>query len=264
MRSQLFVLSVGFLIGCGGGSDKPKLPDAKVFMDAAIDAAPVCSVKCESNICDGMNGSPAPGTSDFPALVLGSEQMRVSGNWFYSPTMGGLMGRTIFSVGGSVNDVGGTRDIIIFDVVKPQPGNFPTNTAINFDPDPTAATPVAYALFFGDAVVVNDQIQSIAQLYYASNGSTTLTAIGETDGQQITGTITATNFREVDQMSGADVPGGCTASLGGLNYFLTQMAGAFQPTQPGEINGWKPLSADEWTAVRAKIDDLRARGVLPY
>ena len=59
MRSKLFILSVGFAIGCGGGSDNPKLPDAKVFMDAAIDAAPVCSTRrvMPHSMASGVSGA---------------------------------------------------------------------------------------------------------------------------------------------------------------------------------------------------------------
>ena len=63
MRSTLFILSSITVAACGGGSDT-KTPDAaKVFLDSGADAASACSVVCESHICDGMDGSPAPGST---------------------------------------------------------------------------------------------------------------------------------------------------------------------------------------------------------
>lgn len=229
------------LVGCGG-DDGPKVmvrPDAPmmVFMDAPV---ATCAVK-----------------TDLGSLSLGSTATPLSSDWFYVPTSGPNMGKTIFSVGGSLpaSISGGTTtlpDLLIYEVVKPTAG-FVTNTPYNNDPDPNAAY-VAAAFVFGDYDSAN---QTIGNFFYASNGATTLTMISEPDGSLIAGSSSATMFREVDD-AGSDIAGGCRTAVGGLAFNLTQMATPFTGQKP-DPNGIQPLTPDEWRGVQQILAKYRAQ-----
>ena len=238
MRSKLFVLSVAFAAGCGGGGGKKaNLVDAMID-SPTIDTPPACAVM-----------------ASLGNLNLGSAAAPVAGEWFDTTRGGSLMGRTVLSIGGRLPSSTATLlDVLIVDYVKPATGNFQTNTAINFDPNPKSAPPVAMSYVFGD---FDMGAMTVQNFYYASNGSITLNAVGTTNGAPINGSptltppggVSATNYREIDDMNN-DVAGGCTTSLGGLGFFLTEMMGtAFQNQDPSQFEGLKPLTVEEWTAI---------------
>jgi len=232
MRTQMFgSFLLAALVGCGGGGGGDSRPDAKIFLDAPIDAPPMCAV-----------------TASLGGLSLGSMAMPVSADNFDQPTMGPFMGRTVFSVGGRLPSSTATLlDVLIVDYVKPVAGGFLTNTAVNFDPNPNAVY-VAASYLFGD---FDSSAMTVQNFYYANSGSVTLTQIAEANGSPINGTVAATNYREVDD-AGADVAGGCTTALTGLAFNLVEMT-AFQPGQvaPG---GLIPLTPDEMKAAREMIN----------
>lgn len=210
MRTQLFVVfAVSSLVACGG-EDAPSTPDAKVYMDAAPDTAPACGI-----------------TGPLGQLSFGSMQMRQSGDWFQTPTSGPLMGRTVFYIGaGLPGSTATAADVLSFQVVKPMTGDFTTGSAINFDADPTSTTAVASSYVVVD---YNSSTKTSAQVLWAGSGSITLTAIGEDNGDMITGSVSTTSYREINQMTGADIAGGCTLDLMGISFALTQMASPFAP-----------------------------------
>lgn len=237
MRTQMFgSILLAALVGCGGGGGGNNRPDAKIFLDAPIDAPATCSV---------MN--------DLGGLSLGSMAMPVSNNWFETPMSGPFMNRTVLSIGGRLpSSTAALLDVLIVDYVKPVAGNFTTNNPVNFDPNPNSVYEAA-SYVFGDADPNSNPLQ-VANFYYASNGSITLTQVGEAEGSPINGTVAATNYRDVDDQ-GADVPNGCTTALMGLSFNLVQMTPMMlQPPgepAPGQLI---PLTPDEWKRARAIIN----------
>ena len=237
MRTQMFGLSIVLagLIGCGGGGGS-KSPDSKIFLDAPIDAAPACGVM------DSLGGLNL--VSTMPQDYIDTDRM------------GSLAGRTVLSIGGRLpSSTQALIDVLIVDYVKPTAGGFVLNNAINFDPNPAAAPYVAASYVFGD---FDSAAMTIQNFYYASTGSITVTAVGETSGAAIKGMVAATNYREVDDQN-ADVPGGCTTSLTGLMFDVVHNGMNFQndTTQPGP-NTLIPLTKAEWAAV----NEMRAaRGI---
>lgn len=240
MRTQLFVaFAMSSLVACGG-DDAPVTPDAKVFMDAPPDMTPAC-------------------LAEIPAgtLSLGSMQMRRSGDYFVVPESGPHMGKTVFFMGaGLPGSTAAVADILAFEYVEPDSGGFVTDAAISFETDGAMTNYVAAAYILAD---VNRSAMTIGQVYWASSGALTLTDIGESDGSMITGSVNTTNLREISQMTGADVPGGCTASLTGLSFALTQMAATmpFAPekTPSGDL---LELTEDEKLFLLGQIERLRA------
>jgi len=231
---RLLALPVLFLaVGCGSdGTKKPQLLDAKVFLDAGVDAAPTCAV---------------PNT--FGALTLSNGGAPVESDWFFVPTMGADAGKTVLSIGaGLPGSTATVRDIIVVNYVKPLTG-FALNTAVPFDPSPTSATSVAYAYILGD---YDTGTKMEAMDYFGSTGSITLTAVGESDGSAITGSFAASTYREIDE-NGADVANGCTSSLGKLDFLLKQKAMAFTGNEIGISPNSKLSKAD----VRAIMDRVQ-------
>jgi hypothetical protein len=208
MRSSLFLLLAAPLVVACGDDDGGKitLPDAKVFMDAAIDAPLACSVE-----------------SSLGQIATGTNQARRMGDWFDVVTSGPDAGKTYFYViGVAASSTQGAIDGVLVEYVKPTSG-FATGSALNFITDPTATTPGPVAYAFGD---LNPQNNSFAHFFWASNGSLTVTNIGEADGSMINGSVSQTNFRQINDMTGADIPGGCTTMLPSMTFALTQMASA--------------------------------------
>jgi hypothetical protein len=109
------------------------------------------------------------------------------------------------------------------------PGTF------TFDPDPKAAMPVALA--FGEQGVMG---MTSEKTLYATSGSITFTAIGQTMGSPIRGSISATTLREIDAQ-GNLVTGGCMSMLAGLQFFLTQSETVTRtgPQEPASAETWK-------------------------
>ncbi|MBA3499538.1 MAG: hypothetical protein M4D80_19760 [Myxococcota bacterium] len=244
MRTQLFSsILLAALVGCGGGGGSNK-PDAKIFLDAPIDAPPMCAVM---NSLGGLTLAGGMGMPPPPAM----------GDWVDTNRGGSLMGRTVISIGGRLpSSTAALLDILIVDYVKPTTGGYMLNTPITIDPNPLAMPYVAASYVYGD---LDTSAMTVQNFYYASPGGTiTFTQAGDVNGAMIAGMQGMTNYREIDEMN-ADVPGGCTTSLTALNFTLVHQDAAFQAGQsaPG---GLVPLTKDEWKAVNA----MRARmGNLP-
>jgi hypothetical protein len=214
MRAQLFgsILLVA-AVGCGGGGKKNEEVDAKVFMDAAPDAPAACAV---------------------PATLMGlnfTVPAAMARDWFLTPMMGPNMGRLTFSlIGGYPMTASPMLDAIIVEYARPTGGQFTTGAAVNFDTNPVGAT-TAISVVLGDCTVMNNTIQSCMQEFFANSGSVTFTTIAETQGSTIAGMVASTNYRQINSMTGADVPGGCTTNLPGMMISVAQGANTtpFEP-----------------------------------
>jgi hypothetical protein len=168
---------------------------------------------------------------------------------FDTPTDGPNKGKKVFTMGLLFPN---TTNAVIFEVVKPAAG-FANGMSVNFDPSPTAAYMAASYLLGG----LDQQAMTVKQLMYASNGSLTFSAIAEAPGSSINGTVTPTNYREIDQMTGADVAGGCTSALQGAQFFLKEKA-AFAPSDAAQPE-FQVMSPAQLAALRAQLDRLQAQ-----
>jgi hypothetical protein len=56
-----------------------------------------------------------------------------------------------------------------------------------------------------------------------SGGSITFREISEAPFGNITGAVTMTAYREIDQVTYADVPNGCTSTMMSIELYLRQM-----------------------------------------
>jgi hypothetical protein len=97
--------------------------------------------------------------------------------------------------------------------------------------------------------------------YWGATGSIKFTSIGENDNNIIDGTTAPLTWREIDEM-GADVAGGCTASMGmgqniGFSFYLqqTNLPDAFQPVQNSNGTRTRTLNAKQMKAVNKYIDE---------
>jgi len=247
------------LVACGGGGNSK--PDAKIFLDAPIDAPAACSVKCElkppvtmADLCDGDN---------YKSISFGSDAMPVSGDYFFDfgADAGPLANRTAFSIGLIVSESDTLADVMFIRALKPTTGPFPTGTAIAMDPDPNSATPAAFSFLFGDVMILNGQIQpmTVTQDYWATAGAITFTTIAEADASIVKGQTAPIVWSEID-MAGAVVANGCKINMGmptgmnGFGFTLKQMASAFQPEGPQYINGMRVLNADEMKIVNDYVN----------
>lgn len=208
---RLLALPVLFVaVGCGSdGTKKPMLLDAKVYLDAGVDAEPGCGVK--PNL-----GGLALGDAQAPA---GS--MAPGADWYevFPATALALAGKSYFDLGaGLPPNISGDAigDTLVVRYIKPQ-GGYLLNTAIPLNPDPAETVPVAYAFLYTDVTAANEY----NKFYFASSGTLTLTASNENDGGITTGMVSGVNFREVDPDTNADVPGGCTTKVA-VSFTLKQ------------------------------------------
>ena len=216
-KMSILPLALMSVVACGGDDPKPMIttPDAKVFMDAP--APPPCSVD----------------KAGFGTLGLGTMAAPLESDWFEMPTMGPYMGKTVFALGGGLPGSTMTvRDTLIILLPKGT-GGFPmTAQMLDTTGNPTATTP-AYGYILGD---YDTGTMDFVNLYWPSSGSITVTAIAEPDGSAITGSVTAIDFREIDDSG--DVANGCTTKIGGLNFNLKQKAMA--ATGKGDDNVLDP------------------------
>jgi hypothetical protein len=198
----------------GGGNNTP-MPDAKVFMDAAIDSPPACALP-----------------ASFPGGTLGSDAMRQSLNWISKNAQTMAITFRILIPLDMTN-----KNFVQF-VVPKQGASWTVNTPLNFEADPTKlATAAAFALV---AENLNTQTGTADKLYLASSGSITFTEIAQTAGAKITFSTTAANFRQVDAMTGAVVAGGCTTMVGMHQVYVQQMtAVTFVPPGEPSPDGWR-------------------------
>jgi hypothetical protein len=191
----------------------------------------------------------------FQGLSLGTMAMPApAGDYFDTVTNGPDAGKVLFILGaGLPGSMTGAVDALFIEVIKPAAG-FATGTAYNFNTDPNAATYVAASYILED---VNSQAMSYTRIMYASSGSVTFSMIGENNGAAIRGTVPATNFREVNEMTGADVAGGCTVSLASLAFFTSQQA-ARQAEYPMWSDGSRPLTQEELGFIGDQVAQIRA------
>ena len=153
---RLLALPVLFVaVGCGSdGTKKPMLLDAKVFLDAGIDAAPACSVM-----------------ASLGSLTIGAAAPAM-GNYFSIPMSGPDMGKKQFNLAGNLPSSTATeKDQLIFEYQKPAAGGFALTQKI-FEPSANAPTTVD-AFLLGD-VTGTPPNSNIAHFYWATTGALTL------------------------------------------------------------------------------------------
>lgn len=198
MRSRW--LALFSLVACRDDSGHCLCLDAGEPRDAPIDAA------CPPS---------------FDTLSVGSAGMPVvsaTGSWFLTTTAGDTFFH--FSV---TFERSHTPDVLEFAVREATSGQpYLTGTPNDFDPNPVPTPRTAYSYFVEDL-----KAASYGRVWWASNGSITLNNIGKTAGSMVDGTVSATMYREVDIMTGADLPSGCTLSLAALTFWLKQDVDAF-------------------------------------
>jgi hypothetical protein len=234
MRYQMSGFAFLFaVVGCGGNGDGGKvmvMADAKSVMDAPADAAKVCSVM-----------------SSLGALSLGA-MTAVTNDFFIGPDAN-TNNKVIFLLAaGLPGSMQGNADVLAVEVVKPQAGFLP-NMTYNFDPNPTNAMYAAQSYILEDFTGM-----AYTRVLHASTGSVTFTSIGEADNASIKGSVAATNYREIDEQTGADVAMGCTTSLMGLQFNLIQKAAMMR-----EVPEDGMLSKAQMSAIATAIESVHAQ-----
>lgn len=214
------------LIACGGDDDGGGgvvVPDAKVFMDAPPVQGPACLFP-----------------ASIPAFTLPESGAPPSMSWIRKGTSGALNGVTYFGITIGL-DADGKMEV---DFLVPRPTDgFKTNTPYAFSTDPKAmGLPPALA-------IASDNIDAQGNPYrtlWASSGTLTFTAVGQTQGDAINATISTTNLREIDD-NGADVAGGCMTSFAGITLNLQQsttIQGPSVPTGAPQRIDWSAATTD--------------------
>lgn len=184
-----------------GSGDDAGMTDGAGSGDAMTDAMHVCYT---------------PATIQM--LSLGTAAQPVGNDWFQTPTTGPNAGKKTFFVGGQLGQTPPVTALIV-EVVKPSAGyvlNQPY--VLSTDANPNLAY-TARAYLYGDFEATTNTYK---QYLYASNGSVTFSAINDTSGSSINGTMTMVAFREVTESTGAVVPDGCMTLLMGMEFHLTQ------------------------------------------
>ncbi|MBX3156199.1 MAG: DUF4215 domain-containing protein [Deltaproteobacteria bacterium] len=261
---------------CGGGKDPVDIIDSApkaVCGNGQLESPEQCD---DGNTADG-DGCSSTCTTEttvcslkdtIPGLTLmsGPNPPDLYHNQLTGPNMGrkrlSFGGRLPAELGVDNSQPPNDNDFLIVELFATA-GVFVTNQAKNFDSRPGAAADMvpydAAAFIFGDADL---QSGDLVNLYWAQSGSITLTATSETQGQKTTGSISATNFSDVD-MTGNVIPGGCATSIGGLNFDLTQGAetpdqkpGAARILQPGDVGA---LTVSEVAALEKMLEQRRAK-----
>jgi hypothetical protein len=188
-------------------------------MDAAVDAPHLCGI-------DPMIGN----------LTFGSMTTPVARNNFDKPTMGPDAGRLEFFIAARLGmNTTPPIDALIIDVLQPgtamAPTPFQTSVPYNFEPDATTTSSIAAdAYLLGD---LDQMAQTVQNFYWAQSGSVTFStfetpkvntaATGQpSNGSKHFGTVTMVPFKEIDQMTGALLDGGCASTMGGLGFFVQQ------------------------------------------
>jgi hypothetical protein len=196
----------GAACGDDGGSGTP---DAPMIDAPPADTAPACTALMAM----------------YGGLTFGSMNMRQSGDWVTTDQNNVTAFVLAARLPGSSMD-NTAIDGMVITATKPTAG-FTLNTPLSFDPSPTAQDPLASISIVAD---LNLTTMTAAQAFQGANGTLTLSAVGEANGNPTTGVVSAVNFREINQTTGADVPSGCTSMIMGMNFFLTEMnPAAIQP-----------------------------------
>jgi hypothetical protein len=221
MRTQLFgsFVALAALVGCGGDDGKIKVPDAKKFMDAAVDAPHLCGI------------DPTIGN-----LTFGSMTTPIARNNFDRPDMGADAGRLEFFIAARLGmNTTPPIDALFIDVLQPgtamAPTPFQTGVPYNFEPDATTQGSItADAYLLGD---LDQTAMTVQNFEWAQSGSVTFSTFETpkantaaagmaSNGSKHFGTVTMVPFKEIDQMTGELIDGGCMTTMGGLGFFVQQ------------------------------------------
>jgi cysteine-rich repeat protein len=240
MRIATAVTFTLFAAACGGDPDPividPDGPSA-ICGNSIVETA--AGEQCDDgNTADGdgcsstcqMEVALCSVLPDLTSLGLGSAQMRTPNDWFDTPATGPNMGRKYLVIVArlppDLSTPGSTGEDALVIELGAVGGAFIINTAKNFDTSVGAAAGTApydaRASIIGDFVIAGGQL-NFEKFYGARSGAITITEIGENNGNAIDGSVNATNFAEVDDQ-GNVVAAGCTTSMDGLTFALTQMA----------------------------------------
>jgi len=173
--------------------------------DASVDATPDAPHVCYTPL-------------DIGGATFGTTGNPIVSEWFDTPTSGPNAGKKEFVVSAQLDQTSPT-DVLAFVVARPT-GGFVANQAYAFATDATPNLPYsALALMYGDFVTATTTYQ---QYLFAANGSVTFSQIGETSNSTITGTMNPTDFREVNEATGAVIPNGCTTRIGTVTFYLRE------------------------------------------
>ena len=154
--------------------------------------------------------------ADLGTLTLGNQGGgEATSNWFSTSGTD-----TLLTIGASL-PTGSPPDVMIITVVRPAAG-FPLNQNIPFATtySPPPANQTGFMIWGDYDTTVNPATHQ--QMLFASNGSIRFTAIGQNNGDLITGTVSMTDFREVNEATAAPVVPGCTTKVGGIAFYLKQ------------------------------------------
>jgi hypothetical protein len=257
-------LTTAATAACGGGTNPPKIIDSPEAVDSPQAAAcPVCGPDspCTSNgaqattmggliLAADANGTPIPANSCNPG---GNSPC----DWFTIPTAGANTGKkSFFILAGTPAELntGDSGSEVTIGIELVSNGAFVAGTT-NFATDPTAitsaqlfATPMGTTAYSAIAYVVNVSGTTINALYMSTSGSIMVTQINDQPNGVIKGTVSTTNFSETDGMT----TGGCTTSLDGLTFAMTQ--GAVTPLQgpaDGTGGGISNRAEEMYKAIKA-------------
>jgi len=236
MLNRLFaVLVVPLATACGGGGSPPPVivdsPPDKEDSPAALECPPT-----------GLAG--AIGTDADPAGPDGCGAGAC--DWYQVPTMGPNTGVNTFAFAIGIE---GTDDQLQFDFASP----FLLNMPQNFLTDATSTTAFPASAAYLQVVGGN-----VERLMFPMDGTITLTAQSDALNGLTKGTISMTNFREIDQTTGADVAGGCTNTVNGLTFVLEQgVANVQKPTRAPGTDNTIPAIKGRLTATTAPATMIR-------
>ncbi|MBA2540858.1 MAG: hypothetical protein H0V17_14560 [Deltaproteobacteria bacterium] len=242
------VLVVPLATACGGGGSPTPVPVDTTAPDPDGPASVVCPVDMAmgglvfamSAGADGMGGT----ADDVPIPATACGEMPC--NWYEKPATGPNMTKRIFVLGARLppdidtDTTNADPNIIIFELVSTNE-TFVLNQPTNFSTDPAVVGSVTGFNSMGStayqaAAYLIGNVSStgmFTHLYSSSSGSITLTAAGTTADTEIRGSVTATNFREVDGQ--AEIAGGCTGALDGMSFAMIQGAAAAKPNSDPAI-----------------------------
>jgi hypothetical protein len=222
--TSLLAIPFVALVGCGGDDGETPKPKPDAAVNNPVDAPPAatCSISPEAIGGLTLTGSMAVDNYIIPDAGSPNEGVKT----------------LIFGAALPDSKVGNIADWMVFEAVRPSTGYIP-EVPYNFDPNPAADTYVAAAYIFGDSDLQN----TLANFYYAKNGSITFTSITEGTGT-IAGSVSAVMYREIDDQ-GAEVTTGCHPSTEGVDFMLMQKAGAVARTTEQGASGFTPMTTEQ-------------------
>ncbi len=195
-------------------------PLPQLTADAQSDIDPDAST--DALVLDDAQTVDAPGDGvghtcyvpdDLQVLTLGTSTTPLMSDWF--DTSGP---QAVFKIAARLPGAGPVN-LFVVSVVKPISG-FPLNQSIPFVTTYNANATETTSDILAN---VNQTNGTYTQFFLASNGSIQFTAIGQASNDLITGTVTMTDYREVNQTTGISVNPGCTTKLGSMAFHLRQM-----------------------------------------